>query len=82
MVRGCEYVLNGRIVEEPYELTVYFVHEHNVPDLLSWALNSRSAQKVALGPGFHVVRAAVHDEPNTVLYKITIWGTLVVYAVD
>jgi len=35
---------------------------------------------VKLGPGFTVRRAVAHDDPNTVLYKIDIWGTWTIYA--
>ncbi len=81
MVRGCEYVLAGRIVEKPYDVGIYFVHEHEVPDQLVRAFQGPSANTTHLGPGFSVIRAAAHDEPNAVTYKIIVWGTLVIYAV-
>jgi hypothetical protein len=80
MVRGCEYVLAGRIVEKPYDVGIYFVHEHDVPDLLVRAFGGPSANTTDLGPGFSVTRAAAHDEPDAVMYKIIVWGTLVIYA--
>jgi hypothetical protein len=39
-----------------------------------------SAMSQQLGPGFSVTRAAASDEPNTVLYRIVVWGTIVIYA--
>jgi hypothetical protein len=27
-----------------------------------------------------MVRVAANDEPNSVVYKITVWGSLVIYA--
>ena len=32
-----------------------------------------------MGPGFRVRRAAAHDDPKTVMYKIDIWGTWSIY---
>jgi hypothetical protein len=80
IVRGCEYELAGRIVEPPYNIGVYFVYQDRVPGLVARAFNSPGAQAAYLGPGFRVVRVAAHDEPKAVMYKITIWGTLVIYA--
>jgi hypothetical protein len=81
IVRGCEYVLANRIVEKPYNVNIYFVHEHHVPDLLARAFVGPSADITHLGPGFKVTRVTAHDEPNTVMYKVVVWGTLVIYAV-
>jgi hypothetical protein len=80
MVRGCEFVLANRIIEKPYDVGIYFVHEHNVPDILVRAFEGPSANTTHLGPGFSVTRAAAHDEPDAVMYKIIVWGTLVIYA--
>jgi len=81
MVRGCEYFLKkGRIVEKPYEIEIYFVHEQNVPDQLLRALEGSSASTNNIGPGFSVTRVAAQDEPNDVAYKIIVWGTLAIYA--
>lgn len=81
IVRGCEYSMASRIVEKPYGIQIFFVHDHNVPDELTRALNSSGAEKTHLGPGFSVIRVMAHDAPETVVYKITLWGTLVFYAV-
>jgi hypothetical protein len=78
IVRGCEYVLGGeRLIEEPYELSIYFAHEHKIQDVLRIFNRFGSVQ---LGPGFAVRRAAAHDDPKSVLYKIDIWGTWTIYA--
>jgi hypothetical protein len=81
MVRGCEYFLAGLIIEKPYDLRIFFVHEHEVPDQLVRVFGDTSANSTQLGPGFNVIRVPANDEPNTVVYKITVWGTLVIYAV-
>lgn len=80
IVRGSEFVLGGRIVEDSESLEIYFVHAHNVPDQVTAAFNGPSADTTHLGPGFIVTRAAAHDRPNAVMYKIIMWGTIVIYA--
>ncbi len=79
MVRGCEYVLADRIVDKSQDVGIYFVHEHDVPNQLVRAFEGSSAKTTHLGPGFSVTRVAAHDEPNAVVYKIIVWGTLVIY---
>ena len=81
IVRGCEYRLAGRIIEKPYGIQIFFVHDHNVPDDLARALRSSGADRAHLGPGFSVIRVAAQDEPDAVVYKVTLWGTLAFYAV-
>jgi hypothetical protein len=80
MVRGCEYALANRIVEEPYDVAVYFVDETKIADQVARVFEGPSAKTTTLGPGFSVTRAAANDEPNAVMYKIIVWGTLVIYA--
>lgn len=80
IVRGCEFVLAKRIIDEPYRVGIYFVHEHNVPDQVVRVFIDPNAHKTELGPGFQVTRAAAHDEPGTVVYRIDIWRTLTIYA--
>lgn len=75
IVRGCEYVLAGRIVEKPYDVRIYFVHEDNVPKDLARGLASPVAEDVHLGPGFRVVRVAAQDDLRTVVYAITLWDS-------
>jgi hypothetical protein len=79
IVRGSEYVLAKRIVEEPYDLRVYFAHDQNVSEDLVQAFRAPAAQKAHLGPGFKLFRIAPHDDPDTVIYKIVIWDTIVIY---
>jgi hypothetical protein len=79
VVRGCEYWLaNGRIVEPPCELTVHFVHDADVPDVVR---TFAQFGPVYLGPGFRVRRAGAHDEPLAALYEAILSDTLKFYAV-
>ena len=79
IVCGSEYALMKRIVDEPYDVRVYFVQDQNVPEVLVQALQGPAAQSEHLGPGFRLLRIAPRDEPNTVIYKITIWDTFVFF---
>jgi hypothetical protein len=81
IVRGSEYSFAGRIVEKPYCIQIFFLHDHNVPDELARALKSSGAKEAHLGPGFSVIRLTAHDSPDSVVYKITLWGTLAFHAV-
>ncbi len=80
IVRGCEYVLTGRIIGEPYSIQIYFVREDNVPEDLKRGLESPAAEDVHLGPGFRVIRVAAHDDPYAVAYEITLWGSAYFFA--
>jgi hypothetical protein len=79
IVRGCEYVLANRIVEPPYELEIFFAHKRDVADKTARVFESLGAKTTHLGPGFIVTRAEAHDEPGPALYKIVVWGTIVIY---
>jgi hypothetical protein len=80
IVRGCEYVLTGRIIEEPYSIQIFFVHDYNVPENLARGLESPAAEDVHVGPGFRVVRVAAHDDLYAVAYEITLWGSAYFFA--
>jgi hypothetical protein len=80
IVRGCEYKLANRIIDETYEMGVYFAHESDVAEQTARVFQAPRAQTTHLGPGFAVTRAAAHDDPNAVVYKIVVWGTVVIYA--
>jgi len=78
IVRGCEYVLgNGRIIEEPLTLAIYFAEERNVDQVVRLF---NGFGPIHLGPGFQVRRAEAHDDPNAILYRIDVWGTWTIYA--
>ena len=39
-----------------------------------------SSKTTHVGPGFIVSRAQAQDEPQSVVYKIVLWGTVTIYA--
>jgi aspartyl-tRNA(Asn)/glutamyl-tRNA(Gln) amidotransferase subunit B len=78
IVRGCEFVLaDKRIIEPPHAIDIYFADDAKIRDVLR--LFARFGP-VYLGPGFEVRRAVAHDDPHSVMYRIEIWGTWVIYA--
>jgi hypothetical protein len=78
IVRGCEYWFsNGRIVDPPYAIDIYFAHQADVPDVVRMF---SAFDAFHLGPGFRVRRGAAHDEPLTAIYEVVIWKSLTFYA--
>jgi hypothetical protein len=80
IVRGCEYKLGERIIDESCTLEVYFAHESDVAEVAARVFEGPSAQTTHLGPGFAVTRSAAHDDPNIVMYRIVVWGAITIYA--
>jgi hypothetical protein len=79
ILRGCEYKLNKKAyVEEPYRLEIYLAHDNDVSNLTAVF---ETLQATTLGPGFEVRRGeSTPGESHTVLYRVTIWGTIKIYA--
>lgn len=67
IVRGCEYKLNGRFLEAPYGIRVFVSSSDFVPQLYLAA-----AQFVNFGPGCNVRRVFATEDPNVVLYWLSI----------
>lgn len=80
IVRGCEYKLNGgAYIEPPLHVKIYFVYDRGAEDLTAFL---ERLPVTTLGPGFEVGRGQSPPEEGEriVLYRITIWGTLKIYA--
>jgi len=78
IIRGCEFWFsNGRIVESPYQIEIFFAHQAHVPDVVRMFSHFDSFH---LGPGFRVRRGAAHDEPLSAIYEVVIWDSLIFYA--
>jgi hypothetical protein len=72
IVRGCEYKMGeGRIVDPPYEVSVYLAEESEVPDVLQMLAPLGS---VTLGPGFQIQRGAAQDDTQSSIYRVAIWN--------
>jgi hypothetical protein len=79
IVRGCEYILaQNRIVEPPYTEQICFAKESDIQGVLQIF---KHFGPTYLGPGFLVARAAAHDDPKSVMYKIDVWDSWTIYGV-
>jgi hypothetical protein len=78
IIRGCEYWFsNGRIVEPPYKIDVFFAHQADVPDVIRIF---SAFDSFHFGPGFRVRRGVAHDEPPSAIYEVVIWDSITFYA--
>jgi hypothetical protein len=78
IIRGCEYwFADGRIVEPPYEIKIFFAHQANIPDVVR-TLNAFNAHH--FGPGFRVRRGEAREDPLSAIYDVSIWDALTFYA--
>ena len=78
IVRGCEYKMGGgRIVDPPYEVSIHFAEESEVPDVLR-LLAPLGPEN--LGPGFRIQRGVAKDDPKTAIYRIGIWDKVKFFA--
>lgn len=78
IVRGCEYwFADGRIVEPPYEIEVFFPHQRDVPDVVR---TFSAFSSFHLGPGFCVRRGSAREDPWSAIYEVVIWDSLTFYA--
>jgi hypothetical protein len=71
IVRGCEYKLMARLIEPPYGLRIFVSPSDFVPDPYASA-----SQVFDFGPGCSVRRLFAKEDPNVVLYWISVWNTL------
>ena len=79
ILRGCEYKLDtGRYIDPPYRLEVAFPNEDSEEMEETKAMIQRIGS-TDLGPGFRVQRAVVDTDAKTVIYRVTVWGTLKIY---
>jgi hypothetical protein len=71
IVRGCEYKLKGRFLEAPYGVRIFVSPSDFVPQPYAAA-----SEVFDFGPGCNVRRVFAREDPNVVLYWISIWNTL------
>ncbi|MBI5401393.1 hypothetical protein HZB05_01020 [Candidatus Wolfebacteria bacterium] len=75
LIRGIEYKLDNRYINNSFDLNVYFCHEDTIRDVIS--LIRKNGQKETIAPGFEFYRVAF--ERRYFLYEIRIWDKFVVY---
>jgi len=71
IARGCEYRLARRLVEPPYAVRTFVTESGVVPEPFA-----SHVKLVDFGPGCKIRRVFVSEDPNVVLYWISIWGGL------
>jgi hypothetical protein len=71
IVRGCEYKIEGRFVEKPYGIRTFVGSTPELPEPFS-----SFAKLLDFGPGCQIHRVFAAEDPNVVLYWISIWGSL------
>lgn len=71
IVRGCEYKLKGRYLEEPYGIRIFLSEAHFLPQPYAAA-----AQHLDFGPGCNISRVFATEDPKVVLYWLSLWNTL------
>jgi hypothetical protein len=71
IARGCEYKLKERFVESPYGIRTFVCDSDAVSEPYA-----SFAKSYDFGPGCNVRRVFATEDPNAVLYWISIWGTL------
>jgi hypothetical protein len=71
LFRGCEYKLRNRLVEPPYGVRTFVCESDVVPEPYA-----SCAEFFDFGPGCKVRRVFAADDPNVVLYWMSIWDSL------
>lgn len=76
IARGLEFKIAGKYVEPPYVVRTYFI-EHQANEQLADLF--AKASEARIGPGFKVFRIAATDNPHIVIYRMIVWGTLIIH---
>ncbi|MFA6521586.1 MAG: hypothetical protein WCT53_04340 [Candidatus Gracilibacteria bacterium] len=76
IIKGIEYKLEKRYIDQSFELKVFFCHENKIGDVLN--LIRQNGQHHVVAPGFEFYRMAPFDKKYC-LYEIRIWDKLVIY---
>lgn len=77
IVRGIAFIEDGQFIEDKYQIETYAVQAAGAEEFEK-AL-SRFGHSLSRGPGILVDRAVTDDDSVSSIYKITIWGELVIY---
>jgi predicted DNA binding CopG/RHH family protein len=75
IVRGCEYKVKGRFIEDPYGIRTFIDDSDFVPEPYASHI-----ERFDFGPGCNVRRLFATEDPNVVIYWISVWNTLHLHA--
>lgn len=77
IVRGIAYIEDGIFIGDEYEIEPYAVPESGA-GIFEDAI-ARFGHSLTRGPGIVVDRAVTKDDGVSSIYKVTVWGQLVIY---
>lgn len=77
IIRGHQYVIEKKYVENDYLIEIIFVHDKDVQKVIN--LINHHGKKYYRGPGLTIVHAPASDDNMVALYIIEIWGQLKIY---
>jgi len=77
IVRGIAYIEDGKLIEDEYEIEPYAVPTTGAKVFEETIV--KHSHTLSRGPGIVVDRAVVEDDGISSIYKVTIWGELVIY---
>lgn len=78
IVRGITYVVDEKYIEDDYSIEIMSAAEIDVPSFRRFL--TRFGVHYDRGPGISVTRAVPHDDLNTAMFEIEIWGRLNLWA--
>jgi hypothetical protein len=79
IVRGITYLERNILIEEPYKIDIFALHEDSATPLKETL--ARFGGIYERGPGILVERAVVPEDQLSAVYRIDIWGRFKSYAV-
>jgi hypothetical protein len=79
MPRPKIHLLHRELLEIAAKLKLDRLTIEGLEEFFGDMFESLGAKTTHLGPGFIVTRAGAYDEPGAVMYKIVVWGTIVIY---
>jgi hypothetical protein len=77
IVRGIAYIKDGIFIEEEYEIEPHAVEETGA-QIFEEAI-AQFGHSLSRGPGIVVDRAVTKEDGVSSIYKITIWGEMIIY---
>jgi hypothetical protein len=77
LIRGITYVHHGALLGAPYRVRVYVITDAAAGPM--GRLIERHARVFDRGPGIAVFRSEAEDDPLVALYKVVVWGRLVLF---
>ena len=78
IIKGITFLESGRYLDEEIELEHLVVDEHGASQIIE--LIEKYGETHSRGPGIEIKRVVTPEDGISALYKIVIWGEVVMYA--